>query len=77
MNAYFVDNPKMVLGDMQMASGPHGMESAGIAYENAGLGDLLRDAIQNIHAEITELALDDIEAKEEHAQTNHTDSNLL
>ena len=45
MNAYFVDNPEMVLGDMQMVSGPHGMESAGIAYENAGLGDLLRDAI--------------------------------
>ena len=65
MNAYFVDTPEMVLGDMQMVSGPHGMESACIAYENAELGDLLRDAIQNIHAEITELALDDIEAEEE------------
>ena len=65
MNAYFVNNPEMVLGDMQMVSGPHGMESACIAYENAALGDLLRDAIQNIHAEITELALDDIEAEEE------------
>ena len=32
MNAYFVDNPEMVLGDMQMVSGPHGMESACIAY---------------------------------------------
>ena len=65
MNAYFVDTPEMVLGDMQMVSGPHGMESACIAHENAELGDLLRDAIQNIHAEITELALDDIEAEEE------------
>ena len=65
MNAYFVDNPEMVLGDMQMVSGPHGMESACIAYENAELGDLLRDAIQNIHAEITELELDDIEAEAE------------
>ena len=65
MNAYFVNNPEMVLGDMQMVSGPHGMESACIAYENAALGDLLQDAIQNIHAEITELALDDIEAEEE------------
>lgn len=42
MNAYFVDNPEMVLGDMQMVSGPHGMEPACIAYENAELGDLLR-----------------------------------
>ena len=65
MNAYFVDNPEMVLGDMQMVSGPHGMESACIAYENAELGDLLRDAIQNIHAEITELELDDIGAEAE------------
>ena len=65
MNAYFVANPEMVLGDMQMVSGPHGMESACIAYENAELGDLLRDAIQNIHAEITELELDDIEAESE------------
>ena len=32
MNAYFVDNPEMVLGDMQMVSGPHVMESACIAY---------------------------------------------
>ena len=65
MNAYFVDNPEMVLGDMQMVSGPHGMESACIAYENAELGDLLRDAIQNIHAEITEYEIDDLEAENE------------
>ena len=65
MNAYFVGNPEMVLGDMQMVSGPHGMESACIAYENAELGDLLRDAIQNIHAEITEFEIDDLEAEDE------------
>ena len=65
MNTYFVDNPEMVLGDMQMVSGPHGMESACIAYENAELWDLLQDAIQNIHAEITEFELDDIEAEED------------
>ena len=65
MNAYFVDNPEMVLGDMQMVSGPHGMESACVAYENAELGDLLRDAIQNIHAEITEFEIDELEAEDE------------
>ncbi len=65
MNAYFVDNPEMVLGDIQMVSGPHGMESTCIAYENAELGDLLRDAIQNIHAEITEFEIDDLEAEDE------------
>ena len=28
MNSYFIDNPHMVLGKMEMVSGPHGMESA-------------------------------------------------
>ena len=65
MDAYFVDNPEMVLGDMQMVRGSHGMESDCIAYENAELGDLLRDAIQNIHAEITEYEIDDLEAEDE------------
>ena len=65
MNSYFVSNPEMVLGDMQMISGAHGPESACIPYEDAELGDLLQDAIQNIHAEITELELDDLEADDE------------
>ena len=65
MNSYFVNNPEMILGDMQLISGAHGMEPACIAYENAELGDLLRDAIQNIHAEITEFEIDDLEAEDE------------
>lgn len=65
MNSYFVSNPEMVLGDMQMISGAHGPESACVAYEDAELGDLLQDAIQSIHAEITEFELDDLEAEDE------------
>ena len=65
MNSYFVSNPEMVLGDMQMISGAHGPESACIPYEGAELGDLLQDAIQNIHAEITEFELDNLEAEDE------------
>ena len=65
MNSYFVSNPEMVLGDMQIISGAHGPESACVAYEDAELGDLLQDAIQNIHAEITEFELDDLEAEGE------------
>ena len=65
MNSYFVSNPEMVLGDMQIISGAHGPESACIPYEDAELGDLLQDAIQNIHAEITEFELDDLEAEDE------------
>ena len=65
MNSYFVDNPEMILGDMQLISGAHGMEPACIAYDGAGLGELLQDAIQNIHAEITEYEIDDLEAEDE------------
>lgn len=65
MNSYFVSNPEMVLGDMQIISGAHGPESACVTYEDAELGDLLQDAIQNIHAEITEFELDDLEAEDE------------
>lgn len=65
MNSYFISNPEMVLGDMQMISGAHGPESACIAYDGENLSDLLQDAIQNIHAEITEYELDDLETEEE------------
>lgn len=65
MNSYFVNNPEMILGDMQLVSGAHGMEPACIAYEGADLGELLQDAIQNIHAEITDYEIEDLETEEE------------
>lgn len=65
MNSYFVNNPEMILGDMQLISGAHGMEPACIAYDGADLGELLQDAIQNIHAEITEYEIDDLESEDE------------
>ncbi len=60
MNQYFIDNPDMVMGDMQMVSGQFGPESACIPYEGQDLGDMLSDAIQNIHAEIAEYELDEL-----------------
>ena len=65
MNSYFVNNPEMILGDMQLISGAHGMEPACIAYEGTELSDQLQDAIQNIHAEISEYEFDELEADEE------------
>ena len=61
MNQYFVDNPDMVLGDIVMRSGPFGPESTCRAYEGQDLGELLSDAISNIHAEITEVESADLE----------------
>lgn len=60
MSSYFVDNPDMIMGEMKMVSGPHGMQSACIAYENQSLSDQLHEAVQNIHAEFTEYEFDDI-----------------
>lgn len=54
MNSYFVKNPDMVLGQMEMVSGRFGMEATCKPYENANLSDLLNDAISNIHGEITQ-----------------------
>ena len=65
MNQYFVDNPDMILGEMREVSGPFGPETACIAFPEQNLGDQLSDAIQNIHAEITEYELDDLIEEEE------------
>lgn len=65
MNQYFIDNPEMILGEMQMVSGQFGPESACVPYEGQELGALLSDAIQNIHAELTEYDLDDIAEEDE------------
>ena len=65
MNSYFVDNPEMIMGEMRLISGPHGPTPACIAYDDADLGEQLNNAIQNIHAEITEVDFDDIVDEEE------------
>ena len=65
INQYFVDNPDMILGEMKEISGPFGPELACLPYEGQSIEDLLSDAIQNIHAEITEYDLDDMLDSEE------------
>jgi len=60
MNQYFIDNPDMILGEMKEISGPFGPELACVPFEDQSLGEQLSDAIQNIHAEITEYDLDEV-----------------
>ena len=60
MNQYFIDNPDMILGEMKEISGPFGPELACVPYEDQSLDELLSDAIQNIHAEITEYDLEEV-----------------
>ena len=59
MNSYFVSHPEMILGEMKIVSGRFGEEVTCAPYENSDLSVLLEEAIQNIHGEITEYALDE------------------
>ncbi|MEE1050449.1 MAG: helicase, partial [Clostridia bacterium] len=60
MNQYFIDHPDMVLGEVVMRSGPYGPEPTCKPYEDEDLGELLTEAISNIHAEISEVELDEL-----------------
>ena len=60
MNQYFVDHPDMVLGEVVMRSGPYGPEPTCKPYEDEDLGELLTEAISNIHAEISEIEVDEL-----------------
>jgi len=65
MNSYFVQHPDMVLGNMVMDSTRFGMDSACKAEDGADLSEQLRDAISNLHAEITAYEVDELEDEEE------------
>ena len=53
MNRYFIDHPDMVLGEMKMVSGPFGPTPTCVPYPDQSLEELLAEAIQNIHGEVT------------------------
>jgi hypothetical protein len=62
VNRYFADNTEMVLGTMAYDDRLYGnkSETTCMPYEGADLAELLREALENIHAEITEYELEDI-----------------
>ncbi len=63
MNKYFIDHPEMILGQMEMVSGPYGMVST-----CKPLGDftsLLNSAINFIHATYAEVELEENESRED------------
>ena len=67
MNQYFIDNPDMILGEMQMVIGPYGQETACVPMEGAELSELLEGAIQNIHGEVLDYEFDEQEEAVEEA----------
>ncbi len=66
MNRYFIQHPEMILGEMVMESGRFGMESTCRAYVDADLSELLSEAIQNLHAQITEYEHEELD-EEDHS----------
>lgn len=67
MNKYFVDNPEMVLGEMVMESSQFGQSLTCKPYEDRSLSDLLSEAIQNIHADFSELDVSEIDEIEDNS----------
>lgn len=66
MNKYFVDNPDMILGIMEMESTQFGRpDSTCKPYEGIELNTLLDEAKEKITGEITEYEIGDIEEREE------------
>ena len=61
LNSYFTEHPEMILGTMEMKSGPFGMESTCIPLSDSDLSEQLASAIQNIEGTITEIELPDME----------------
>ncbi len=59
-NKYFIDHPEMILGEMVMESSQFGQSLTCKPYEDRNLSDLLSEAVQNIHAEITEFDISEI-----------------
>ncbi|WP_368294549.1 DEAD/DEAH box helicase family protein [Dehalobacter sp. TBBPA1] len=67
VNCYFADNPDMVLGTMAYDERMYGnkSETTCLSYENTDLAVILREALENIHAEITEYELDELSDDED------------
>lgn len=67
INPYFQEHPEMVLGNLEIVSGAYGPQLVCKPFEDADLGELLSEAIQNISAQITEYEVEELVETEEHS----------
>ncbi len=67
INKFFADNPDMVLGTMAFDDRMYGNknETTCNPHEDADLSELLQEAMENIHAEITEYEVDELSDDED------------
>ena len=64
MNNYFIENPDMIMGNMEMISTRFGYDSACKLEDNSRLEDMLNNAITNIHTEINEYDIEEVDEED-------------
>lgn len=67
INPYFQEHPEMVLGKLEIVSGAYGPQLVCKPFEDADLGELLSEAIQNISAQIAEYEVEELVETEDHS----------
>ena len=63
MNSYFAEHPEMIVGKMEMVSGPYGMESTCQPDTTRPFAEQLSEAISRIDGEIEEVELDELDSE--------------
>lgn len=61
MNDYFVEHPEMILGKMEMVSGPYGMEAACIPDLSIPLTEQLQKAVSRIEGRIEQVEFEELD----------------
>ena len=61
MNQYFADHPEMILGKMEMVSGPYGMEATCTPDTSILLSEQLKKAISNIEGSIDAIEFEELD----------------
>ena len=60
MNSYFAEHPEMIVGKMEMVSGPYGMESTCSPDTTRPFAEQLAEAVSRIEGEIEETEIDEL-----------------
>ena len=60
MNSYFAGHPEMIVGKMEMVSGPYGMESTCMPDTTRPFAQQLQEAVSHIDGEIEAVELDEL-----------------
>ena len=68
INQYFIDNPDMILGKMEMKSGQYGrMDAVCVPNKNEELSEQLNNAVLKLNAQIQEIEVDEINTNKKDA----------